>query len=121
MSQKACIFACEWITVGFVRMPVTRFAGFVGMAVTRFALSNVAESMHCYVRLNNCRVCKHVCARVCHGNCHRIQACLCQGLRASEQLIRFVGMSATRFASNTVAQSMHFCMQVNNCRVCRHV
>ena len=98
-------------------MSVTRFAGFVGMSVTRFALSNVAEIMHFYVQLNNCRVCRHVCARVCHGNCHRIHAFL----GASEQLIGFVCMSATRFALSTVAESMHFCVQLNNCRVCRHV
>ena len=90
-------------------MSVTRFAGFVGMSVTRLALSNVAESMHFYVQLNNCRVC--------HGNCHRIHAFL----RASEQLIGFVGMSATRFALSTVSESMHFRVQLNNCRACRHV
>ena len=91
--------------------------GFVGMYVTRFALSNVAESLHFYVQLNNCRVCKHVCAKVCHGNCYRSNAFL----RAGEQLIGFVGMSVTRFALSTVAESMHFCVQLNNCRVCRHV
>ena len=78
--------------------------GFVGMYVTRFGLSNVAESLHFYVQLNNCRVCKHVCAKVCHGNCYRSNAFL----RAGEQLIGFVGMSVTRFALSTVAESMHF-------------
>ena len=75
------------------------------------------DNSHFYVQLNNCRVCKHVCARVCHGNCRRIRAFL----RAGEQLIGFVGMSVTRFALSTVAEGMHFCVQVNNCRVCRHV
>ena len=75
------------------------------------------ESMHFYMQLNNCRVCKHVCARVCHGNCHRIHAFLC----ASEQLIGFVGISVTRFALSNVAESRHFYMQLKNCRVCKHV
>jgi len=70
---------------------------------TRFALSNVAESLRFYVQLNNCRVCKHVCAKVCCGNCCRIHACL----RASEQLIGFVGMSATRFATGFVRSGLH--------------
>ena len=72
-----------------------------------FELSYMAvamESMHFYVQLNNCRVCKHICGRVCHGNCYRIHAFL----HASEQLIGFVGMSVTMFALGTVAESLHF-------------
>ena len=56
-------------------------------------------------------------AKVCHGNCYRSNAFL----RAGEQLIGFVGMSVTRFALSTVAESLHFYVQVNNCRVCRYV
>ena len=78
-----------------------------------FELSYMAvamESMHFYVQLNNCRVCKHICGRVCHGNCYIIHAFS----RASEQLIGFVGMSLPGFAMGIAIESLHFWVQVNN-------
>ena len=64
------------------------------MSMPRFATWIVINSLHAYVQLHNCRVCRHVCDQACNVNCVRI-----------------------------AIESMHFCVQLsmNNCRVCEHV
>ena len=62
------------------------------MCVARFALSNVAERLHFYIQVKNCRVCRQCITR----------------------FAGFVGISVTRFALSSVAESMLFYVQVHN-------
>ena len=54
-------FTCNSAAVGFVSMSVPWFA---------------TESVHFYMQMNNCRVCKHACDKVCNVDCMRSHAVL---------------------------------------------
>ena len=77
------------------------------MFVPRFAMGIAIESMH-------------LCAGVLQG-LHWVLVQKTYIFACRWTTVGFVDMYVTRFPLSNVAESQHFCMQMNNCRVCRHV